>query len=116
MTRSPIELFWTAKKEFFISTKFWGPSNHFRFDHSYIVDFHSALTSQVSLQTNPQADAWWVGLYLFLKKSVFFVHPNGHSVKTSKTATIFILSIQIFSESLCMIFKENMGMILTVMS
>ena len=36
--------------------------------------------------------------------------------KTSKTATTFILSIQIFLESLCMIFKENMGMILAVMS
>ena len=65
---------------------------------------------------NPQADAWWVGLYLFLRKVFFLVHPNGHSAKTSKIATAFILSIQIFSESLCMIFKENMGMILTVMS
>ena len=43
-------------------------------EHSYIVDFHSALTSQVSLQTNLQTDAWWVGLNLFLKK-VFFGTP-----------------------------------------
>ena len=40
----------------------------------------------------------------------------GYSAKSSKTATIFILLIQIFPESLCMIFKEKMGMILTVMS
>ena len=84
-------------------------ASHFCFDHFYIVDFLSGLTSQVSLQTNPQADAWWVGLYLFLKK-MFFGTPYGHSAKTSKTATTFIPSIQIFLESLCMIFKENMGM------
>ena len=30
-----------------------------------------------SLQTNSQADAWWVVLILFLKKKhVFVVHPN----------------------------------------
>ena len=31
-------------KGFFISTKLRGSSSHFRFDHFYIVDFHSALT------------------------------------------------------------------------
>ena len=99
-------LVWRNQKGFFISTKFKESSSHFCFDHFYIVDFHSGLTSQVSLQTNPQADAWWVGLYLFLKK-MFFGTPYGHSAKTSKTATTFIPSIQIFLESLCMIFKEN---------
>ena len=63
---------WRDLKEFLISTKFRGSSSHFRFDHFYIVYFHSALTLQVSLQTNPHADTWWVGLHLFLKKMFFW--------------------------------------------
>ena len=31
------------------------------------------------LQTNPQADAWWVGLYWFLKKVFLVVHPSTHT-------------------------------------
>ena len=31
-------------------TSFRGCTSHFRFDHFYIVDFHSALTSQVSIR------------------------------------------------------------------
>ena len=69
-------LVWRNQKWFFISTKFRGSSSHFGFDHFYIVYFHSALTLQVSLQTNPHADTWWVGLYLFLKK-MFFGTPYG---------------------------------------
>ena len=37
-------LVWRDPTGFFISTKFRGSSGHFRFDHFYIVDFHSALT------------------------------------------------------------------------
>ena len=37
-------LVWRDPKGFLISTKFRGSSSHFRFDHFYIVDFHSALT------------------------------------------------------------------------
>ena len=37
-------LVWRNPKGFLISTMFRGSSNHFRFDHFYIVDFHSALT------------------------------------------------------------------------
>ena len=29
-----------------------------------------------SLQTNPQAGAWWVKLYLFVKKKCFLVLPS----------------------------------------
>ena len=32
------------QKDFFILTKFRGSSGHLKFDHFYIVDFHSALT------------------------------------------------------------------------
>ena len=32
-----------------------------------------------SVQTNPQADAWWVPL-LFLKEVFFFKHPNVQGV------------------------------------
>ena len=41
-------LVWRAPKAFFISTKFRGFSSHFRVDHFYIVDLHSALTTQAS--------------------------------------------------------------------
>ena len=72
-------LVWRNPKGFLISTKFRGSSSHFRFDQFHIVDFHSALTFLdwdpfAFLQTNPQADAWRVGLNLFLKK-VFFGTP-----------------------------------------
>ena len=43
-----------------ISIKFRGSSYHFRFDHFYIVDFHSALTF-------PDRDLWsegWVKIYI----------------------------------------------------
>ena len=38
---------------------FRGSSSHFRFDHFYIVDFHSALTTQVSVQKSEG----WVKIY-----------------------------------------------------
>ena len=37
-------LVWRNPKGFLISTKFRGSSSHFRFDHFYNIDFHSALT------------------------------------------------------------------------
>ena len=37
-------LVWENPKGFLISTKFRGSSSHFRFDHFYNIDFHSALT------------------------------------------------------------------------
>ena len=37
-------LVWRNPKGFLISTKFRGSSSHFRFDHFYIVYFHSAPT------------------------------------------------------------------------
>ena len=37
-------LFWKDPKGFLISIKFRGASCHSRFDHFYIVDFHSAFT------------------------------------------------------------------------
>ena len=39
-------LVWKDPKEFLISTKLRGASSHFRFDHFYIVDFHSALSAR----------------------------------------------------------------------
>ena len=39
-------LVWRNPKGFLISTMFRGSSSHFRFDHFYIVDFHSTLTFQ----------------------------------------------------------------------
>ena len=33
-----------------------------------------------SLQTSPQADAWWVALIFFLEKHVFVKHPTVHCV------------------------------------
>ena len=86
-------LVWRNPKGFLISTMFRGSSSHFRFHHFYIVDFHSALTfldralwsegwvkiyNVKMVKTNPQVDAWRVGLILFLKKSVFLVHPTAH--------------------------------------
>ena len=41
---SALRLYWKNPKGFLISTKFRGSSSHFRFDHFYIVDFHSSLT------------------------------------------------------------------------
>ena len=46
---SALRLVWKNPKGFLILTKFRGSSSHFRFDYFYIVDFHSALTSQVSV-------------------------------------------------------------------
>ena len=37
-------LLWEDPRGFLISIKFRSASSHFRFDHFYIIDFHSALT------------------------------------------------------------------------
>ena len=47
---SILKLVWRNPKGFLILTSFWGCTSHFRFDLFYIVDFHSVLTSQVSVQ------------------------------------------------------------------
>ena len=70
-------LVWRNPKGFLISTMFRGSSSHFRFDHFYIVDFHSALT----FLDRDLCSEGWVKIYnvkmvkiLFLKK-VFFGTP-----------------------------------------
>ena len=52
-------LVWKNPKGFLISIKFRGSSSHFRFDHFYSVDFHSALTSQVSVWKSED----WLKIY-----------------------------------------------------
>ena len=47
-------LVWKDPKGFLISTKFRGASSHFRFDHFYIADFHSALSAR------PREKAEWI--------------------------------------------------------
>ena len=42
-------LLWRNPEDFLISTSFRWCTSHFRFDHFYIVDFHSALNLKVSL-------------------------------------------------------------------
>ena len=52
-------LVWRDPKQFLISTKFKGSSSHLKFDHFYIVDFHSALSFM-------DRDLWsegWVKIY-----------------------------------------------------
>ena len=52
-------LVWRNPKGFIILNKFKGSSSHLKFDHFYIVDFHSALASQVSVQKREG----WVKIY-----------------------------------------------------
>ena len=83
-------LVWRNPKGFLISTMFRGSSSHFRFDHFYIVDFHSALTF---LDRDLCSEGWvkicnvkmvkilmlsGFGLFYFWKKC-FLVHPNVYS-------------------------------------
>ena len=43
-----------------------------------------------SVQTNPQADAWWVPLFIFLKKC-FLKHPNGDDFLFFKQISLHLL-------------------------
>ena len=52
---------------------FRGSTSHFRFDLSYIVDFHSALT-----QSNPQILAERVKPIISITKHVLVKHPTAH--------------------------------------
>ena len=56
---SALRSVWKNPKGFLISTKFRGSSSLFSFDHFYIVDFHSALTLQVSVSKSKV----WVKIY-----------------------------------------------------
>ena len=63
-------LVWRNPKGFLISTMFRGSSNHFHFDHFYIVDFHSALTF---------LDRDLCGLIHFWKKKRWFWYTHCYT-------------------------------------
>ena len=41
-----------------------------------------------SLQTNPQADAWWVRIFFVFEKKCLLVHPNIQSLSVSTVSTV----------------------------
>ena len=73
-------------KWFLISIKFRGSSSHFRFDHFYSVDFHSALTSQVSVW---KSEGW---LKIYNVKMVKIEMVRGTSKLNRNQKSFWLLS------------------------